>query len=56
MYSTSVPYSEGSALGRGYIEARTDTLQHSGQTPDKEVEIRNFIVNGYTEMPDSRGR
>jgi len=26
-------------LGRGYIEARTDTTQQSGQTPDKEVEI-----------------
>ena len=25
------------ALGRGYIEATTDTTQQSGQTPDKEV-------------------
>ena len=40
------------ALGYGYIEARTDTTQQSGQTPDKEVEIKNiilFMVSGYTE-------
>jgi hypothetical protein len=42
-------------LGRGYIEARTDTTQQSGQTPDKEVEITVY-VSGYTEKPDSRGR
>ena len=38
-------------LGRGYIEARTDTTQQSGQTPDKEVEIKNITVyvSGYTE-------
>jgi hypothetical protein len=28
------------ALGYGYIEARTDTTRQSGQTPDKEVEIK----------------
>jgi len=46
------------ALGRGYIEARTDTTQQSGQTPDKKVEIKNFTVHviGYTETPASRGR
>jgi len=46
------------ALDRGYIEARTDTTQQSGQTPDKEVEIKNITVyvSGYTETPDSRGR
>jgi len=27
------------ALGYGYIGARTDTTQQSGQTPDKEAEI-----------------
>ena len=45
-------------LGRGYIEARTDTTQQSGQTPDKEVEIKNITVyvSGYTEGPDSQGR
>jgi DNA-binding sugar fermentation-stimulating protein len=45
-------------LGRGYIEARTDTTQQSGQTPNKEVEIKNITVyvNGYTETPDSLGR
>jgi DNA-binding sugar fermentation-stimulating protein len=46
------------ALGRGYIEARTDTTQQSGQTPDYEVEIKNITVyvSGYTETPDSRER
>jgi hypothetical protein len=39
------------ALGYGYIEARTDTTQQSGQTPDKEVEIKNITVyvSCYTE-------
>jgi DNA-binding sugar fermentation-stimulating protein len=42
----------------GYIKARTDTTQQSGQTPDKEVEIKNITVyvNGYTKGPDSRRR
>jgi len=46
------------ALGRGYIEARTDTTQQSGQTPHKEMEIKNITVYvcGHTEGPDSRGR
>jgi len=46
------------ALGRGYIGARTDTTQQSGQTPDKKVEIKNITVyvSSYTETPDSRGR
>jgi DNA-binding sugar fermentation-stimulating protein len=46
------------ALGCGYIEARTDTTQQSGQTPDKDVEIKNITVyvNGYTETPDFRRR
>jgi hypothetical protein len=37
--------------GRGYIDARTNTTQQSGQTPDKEVEIKNITgyVSGYTE-------
>jgi len=37
--------------GYGHIGARTDTTQQSGQTPDKEVEIKNFTVyvSGYTE-------
>ena len=40
------------ALGYGYIEARTDTTQQSGQTPDKEVEIKNInvYVSCYTEI------
>jgi hypothetical protein len=31
--------------------ARTDTTRQSGQTPDKEVEIKNITVyvSGYTE-------
>jgi hypothetical protein len=34
-----------------YIAARTDTTQQSGQTPDKEVGIKNITVyvSGYTE-------
>jgi hypothetical protein len=38
-------------LGYGYIEARTDTTRQSGQTLDKEVEIKNITVyvSGYTE-------
>ena len=35
----------------GYTGARNDTTQQSGQTPDKEVEIKNITVyvSGYTE-------
>jgi len=38
-------------LGYGYIGARTDTTQQSGQTPNKDLEIKNITVyvNGYTE-------
>jgi hypothetical protein len=38
-------------LGYGYIGARTNTTQHSGQTPEKEVEIKNITVyvSGYNE-------
>jgi hypothetical protein len=38
-------------LGYGYIGARNDRTQQSGQIPDKEVEIKNFTsyVSGYTE-------
>jgi hypothetical protein len=45
-------------LGRCYIEARTDTTQQSGQTPDKEVKIKNVTVyvNGYTESANNRRR
>jgi len=45
-------------LGCGYVEARTDTTQQSGQTPNKEVEIKNITVyvSGYTETPDIRGK
>jgi hypothetical protein len=37
--------------GYGYTAARTDTTQQSGQTPAKEVEIKNstVYVSGYTE-------
>ena len=40
------------ALGHAYIGARNDTTQQSGQTPDKEVEIKNITVyvSGYTEI------
>ena len=35
----------------GYVGARNNTTQQSGQTPDKEVEIQNitFYVSSYTE-------
>jgi len=38
-------------LGRGYISARTDTTQQSGQTLDKEVDINHITVyiSGYSE-------
>jgi len=38
-------------LGYGYIGARTDTTKRSGQTPDKELEIKKITVyvSGYTE-------
>jgi hypothetical protein len=34
-----------------YIGTRTDTTQQSGQTPDKEVEIKNITiyVSDYTK-------
>ena len=37
--------------GRDYIGARTDTTQQSGQTLDKEVDIKHITayVSGYTE-------
>jgi len=40
------------ALCYGYIGARTDTTQQSGQTPDKEAEIKNITVyvSDYTEI------
>jgi len=31
-------------LGQGYTGARNDTTQQSGQTPDKEVEIKNITI------------
>jgi O-glycosyl hydrolase len=39
------------ALGYGYIGAKNDTTQQSGQTPDQEVKIKNITVyvSGYTE-------
>jgi hypothetical protein len=43
-------------FGYGYVGARSDTTQQSGQTPDKEVEIKNVpvYVSGYTET-DTNG-
>jgi hypothetical protein len=57
-YTQLWPATGSGLLCRGYIDARTDTTQQSGQTPDKEVEIKNITVyvSGYTEGPDSRGR
>jgi hypothetical protein len=49
--SVSAVVYEIRGLGRGYIGARTDTTQQSGQTPDKEAEMSNIsvYVSGYTE-------
>ena len=40
---------------RGYIAAKNDTTQQSGQIPDKEVEINQITVcvNGYIETDPS---
>jgi hypothetical protein len=48
VYCVGVGYA---GSGYGYIGARNDTTQQSGQTPDKEVEIKNITVygSGYTE-------
>ena len=53
-YEPAIPASErpqDCALGYGYTGARNDTTQQSGQTPDKEVEIKNITVyvSGYAE-------
>jgi hypothetical protein len=50
-HSLSKRRSQTHVLGYGYIVARTDTTQHSGQTPDKEGEIKNITVyvSGYNE-------
>ena len=49
--SVSAVVYEVTGLGRGYIGARTDTTQQSGQTPDKEAEMDHIAiyVSGYTE-------
>jgi hypothetical protein len=38
-------------LGRGYVGVRTNTKQHSGNTPNKKVEIYHITVyvSGYNE-------
>ena len=53
-FKTSIPASEHPQtyvlLGYGNTGVRNDTTQQSGQTPDKEVEIKIIIVyvSGYT--------
>jgi len=51
----AIPTSERpyiNALGRGYIGARNDTTQHSGQTPDKEVESSKLLfISAATLKP-----
>jgi len=51
LVSLSAVVYEITGLGRGYIGARTDTIQQSGQTPDKEAEMNHIAVyvRGYTE-------
>ena len=58
-FEPAIPASERPqdyALGYGYIGARNDTTQQSGQTPDKEVEIKNIAVyvSGCTDTDKSR--
>jgi hypothetical protein len=53
-FKPAIPASERPqtyALGYGYIWPRTDTTIQAGQTPHKEVEIKNITVyvSGYTE-------
>ena len=53
-FEPTISASEGPqtyAFGYGNIGARNDTTQQSGQTPGKEVEIKNITVyvSGYTE-------
>jgi hypothetical protein len=46
-FEPTISASEGPqtyAFGYGNIGARNDTTQQSGQTPDKEVEIKNITV------------
>jgi hypothetical protein len=49
--SLSAVVSGITGLGRGYIGTRTDTIQQSGQTPDREAEMNPIAVyvRGYTE-------
>ena len=53
-FEPAIPISDrpqNHALDYGYVGARNDTTRPSGQTPDKEVEIKNITVyvSGYTE-------
>jgi hypothetical protein len=54
--SLSAVVYEITGLGRGCIGARTDTIQQSGQTPDKQAEMNPIALyaRGYTEA-DSTG-
>jgi hypothetical protein len=40
--------------GYGYTEARTDTTQQSGQTPDKELEIKTLLFMSAATMKPIR--
>jgi len=53
-FEPTIPFSERPqthTLGYDYIGATNDTTQQSGQTPDKEAEIKNITVyvSAYTE-------
>jgi len=51
MFSYTAVRTSNFVLGYGYTGARNDTTQQSGQTPDKEAEIKNITVyvSCYTE-------
>jgi hypothetical protein len=50
-FITEVQRNVAAVWGYSHIGARNDTTQQSGQTPDKEVDIKNITVyvSGYTE-------
>jgi hypothetical protein len=45
--TTCISYWAIDNLGRGYVGARTDTTQQSGQTPDKEIDINHPRANSH---------
>jgi hypothetical protein len=52
--SVSAVVDEITGLGRGYIGARTDTTQQSGQTPEKEAEMNHIAVYSAATLKPMR--